>query len=252
MNALGNLGNAHGDRYEAAKAEECYREALELARELDDKQSEARSLGALGRAHDSRGEHRQAVHMFRRRLALARRTKDLRGQARGLKDLGSSSRQAGHPRRAAVLLRRSVRMFEDLGDGYEHGNALNSLGAALAELGDIGGARGCFEDARRLGREEENPSLEAFAVGNLGNIAGEIEGDQCRAVELYEEQYEIAHHVGDKTNQAIGRWNVAIIHGREGRMSEAIRHGREALRLYEETGDVRAAEVEEQIRTWEG
>lgn len=251
MNALGNLGNAHGDRYEAARAEECYREVLDIARELGDKRSEAQTLGALGRAHDSRGEHRKAASMFRRRLALARQTEDLRSQARALKDLGSSCRQAGYPRRASVLLRRSVQMLENLGDRYEQGNALNSLGGALAELGDIGGARDCFEDAMRLAREEENPSLEAFSVGNLGNIAGEIEGDQDKALELYNKQIEIARHVGDKTNHAIASWNVAVTHWREGRMPEAIQYGREALRLYEETGHARAEEVREWLRGWE-
>lgn len=252
MNALGNLGNAHGDRYELVEAEECYREVLEIARELGDEQSEAQSLGALGRAHDSRGESRQAIRMFRRRLALARQTGGRRSEARALKDLGSSCRQAGRPRRASVLLRKSVQMFDDQVDRYEQGEALNSLGAALVDDGDVAGAKYCFERARVLGREEENPSLEAFAVGNLGNIAGEIERDQDRALELYEEQREIARRARDKTNQATANWNIAVAHWRDDRVPEAVLYGREALRLYEETGDDRAAEeVGEWIYQWE-
>lgn len=198
MVALGNLGNAHGDRYDdEAKAEERYREVLEIARELGNVGFEAQALGALGEAHDSRGEHREAVRKFRRRLALARQIEDLRSQARALKQLGSSFRQAGRPCRAAVLLRRSVGMFEDLGDRNEQGNALNSLGGALAELRDPTGAKECFEEALVLAREEENASLEAFAVGNLGGVAGELEGDQDRALELYAEQLEIAKRAAD-------------------------------------------------------
>lgn len=213
---------------------------------------EAQALGALGEAHDSRGEHREAVRKFRRRLALARQIEDLRRQARALKQLGSSFRQAGRSCRAAVLLRRSVGMFEDLGDRNEQGNALNSLGGALAELRDPTGAKECFEKALVLAREEENASLEAFAVGNLGGVAGELEGDQDRALELYAEQLEIAKRAADKTNQAIASWNIAVTHQREGRTPEAIRSGREALRLYEETHDARAEEVREWVREWEG
>lgn len=252
MVALGNLGNAYGDLYDEASAEECYREVLNIAQELGDVRFEAQALGALGEADAGRGEHGEAICKYRRRLELARKIEDLRSQARALRELGSSLRQAGHPCRAAVLLRRSVEMFQDLGDRNEQGKALNSLGAALAELGEPVEAKECFKSARGLAREEENPSMEAFAVGNIGNVAGEIEGDQEQALELYEEQFEIAEHAADKTNQAIASWNIAVTHWREDRVSEAIRRGHEALRLYEETSDRRAEEVKEWLEQWEG
>lgn len=251
MIAFGNLGNAHGAYYDKVKAEECYREVLDLAQELDNLGFEAQALGALGEAHNSRGEHREAVRKFRRRLALARRIQDLRSQARALKHLGSSFRQVGRPCRASVLLRRSVEMFKALGDRNEQGHALNSLGTALAELEDPKEAKECFENARVLAQEEENTSLEAFAVGNLGGVAGELEGDNDRALGLYMEQLKIAKRAAEKTNQAIASWNIALAHWKGGRMPEAIRSGRDALRLYEETYDRRAEEVRERLREWE-
>jgi tetratricopeptide (TPR) repeat protein len=237
MNILGNLGNAYGDRYEVAKAEECYREVLEKARELGDKASEAQALGALGRAHDDRGEYREAASMFRRRLVLERQTEDIRGQAWALKDL--------------VLLSRSVQMFEALGYRYQQSNALNSLGAGLADLGDVTGAKNCFQSAMRLGREEENYSLEAFAVGNLGNLVWVFEKDQDRALELYRRQLEIAEGSEDKTNQAIANRNIAIVYSEAGQMPEAICYGHEAKRLFKETGDARAGEVADWVHRWE-
>ncbi len=251
MEALGNLGNAHLTRYEAAKAEDCYRQVLEIAQEVGNERFEAQALGALGEGHLSRGEHRQATRMFRQRLALARKIEDKRSEAGALKELGSSCRQAGRPCRASVLLRRSLQIFVDLGDRNEQGNALNSLGVALSELGDSAGAKDCFEKALRLAREEENPRSEALALGNLGILAGEMEGDQERAREFYDAQLKIAERVADKTSQAIASWNIAVSYWMEDQIPEAVRYGREALRLYEETGDARAGQVREWVHQQE-
>jgi tetratricopeptide (TPR) repeat protein len=95
-------------------------------------------------------------------------------------------------------------------------------------------------------------ALRPSALGNLGNIAGEVEGDQERALALYQEQLEIAKSVADKTNQAIASWNVSVTHWKQGSKPEAIRYGREASRLYEETNDARAEKVREVVRRWEG
>jgi tetratricopeptide (TPR) repeat protein len=252
MEALGNLGNAYLRDYEAAKGEECHRQVLDIAQQVGDKQFEAQALGALGEAHDSRGEHPQAQRMFRQRLTLARQIEDLRSEARALRELGTSSRRAGCPYRACVLLRSSLRLFETLGDRNEQGNVLNALGIALAELNDLARAKDCFGRALVLAREEEAPRLEADVVGNLGKVADQIEGDSERAIELFEEQFEIANSAGDKINQANASLSIAAIHSMEDRLQEAISHGRRALHLYEEIGDARAGEAAaECIQRWE-
>jgi len=142
-------------------------------------------------------------------------------------------------------------MFGDLGNYNEQGEALNSLGIVFVELGDNTGAKDCFEKALMLALEEENPRLEARALGNLGNIAKDIEGNREQALEFYAGQLKTAERVADKSSQAIANWNIAVVYWERGQRPEAVRYGREALRLYEDTGDARAGKVREELHRWE-
>jgi predicted ATPase/DNA-binding SARP family transcriptional activator len=102
----------------------------------------------------------------------------------------------------------------------ERATAAEQLGRAL-------------EVFRALGDEQEI----ARTTAELGHVAVEA-GDLDRATQLYTESIEQFGRLGHSTRQAVALSNLAAIEDRRGESATAAEHGRQAIALQRENGDV--------------
>jgi tetratricopeptide (TPR) repeat protein len=115
--------NVIGD-HSGAAVFEYHRQALEAARNADDRVAEGAALDDLGSAYAARGDFRQAVDHHKRAVAIARALDDRQAEAIYLRNLGLAlprladaepdQRQA-HLSQAADALRQAIDLFDTIG-----------------------------------------------------------------------------------------------------------------------------------------
>ncbi|WXT99577.1 MAG: Photosystem I assembly protein Ycf3 [Catillopecten margaritatus gill symbiont] len=78
--ALGNLGLAYARLGKVDKAIEYYQQALEISREIKDRQGEGSDLGNLGVAYADLGKVDKAIEYYQQALEISREIKDRQGE----------------------------------------------------------------------------------------------------------------------------------------------------------------------------
>lgn len=112
--ALGGLGRAHAANGDAAKGLAHLTESLQLAVKYRSKFQEAFAHLFLGNMHREGGRFDTAVREYARTLTLARELGDKDVEAKALKGLMSALRAQGHTRLAIVYGKRAVNEYQRL------------------------------------------------------------------------------------------------------------------------------------------
>jgi tetratricopeptide (TPR) repeat protein len=147
-------------------------------------------------------------------LALAESV-DMLGHLHGAKELFSLANQVG----------------VTCGSGAVAGDAAHFLGRAHRRLGAWEESEHWCGVAQDMGNALDDGRMSALAANGLGNTARE-KGNLPRAIELHRQSLEWGQADGDRFVQGIGHHDLMTDEMRSGRVSSAIRHGWQAVRLY--------------------
>jgi predicted ATPase/DNA-binding SARP family transcriptional activator len=173
LHRAGTLVQLQGD---FDHARERYREALDLARELDDRQLMADSLHSLGLLAAVQGDPEAAFRHYEPGAALQRELDDRWGLSVTLNNMGIAHIYQGEYRQALPLLGECLEHKRELGDPQGIAYALNNLGTVHYWIGDLPAARRYAADSLILKEQLGDEQGIATSLANLGRIAGE-EGD---------------------------------------------------------------------------
>ncbi|WP_185443219.1 tetratricopeptide repeat protein [Kribbella qitaiheensis] len=146
----------------SAEAISWYQQALDVFIEIGDSAGEGWVLTALAVSCRSAGRDREALEHHRRSLGLVLGT-DHRVEAEAYNAYGDTLALLGRHLEAADAYRSALDLVATIGDRYEHGRALQGLGAVAAATGNLPEARARWTSARRIFAELEVP--EADEVG---------------------------------------------------------------------------------------
>jgi predicted ATPase/serine/threonine protein kinase len=185
--AAGVLAAEQGD---FAASDSLFKESLQIARSIGDKQSIAVSLNALAlNARDS-GDLPASRALSEESLALWREIHDLPAVARGLSNLANVVKLQGDFAYAGALSQESLAIFSQLGDGIGYAWALNHQGDVARDQGDSVAARILFEQSLASFRELNDSWGIGGSLADLGNLAREQQ-DYRTADTLYRESLQI-------------------------------------------------------------
>jgi tetratricopeptide (TPR) repeat protein len=95
-------------------------------------------------------------------------------------------------------------------------------------------AIGCFEEALRLARDNNEKQGEAAWLGNLGNCIAEL-GQNSRAIEYFEQALAILREVGDKEGEATALDNLGNRYTEIGQLARAVDLHKQALDIDRQT-----------------
>ncbi len=112
--SLGNLGSAYLSLGEYGKAIDFYQQSLAIIQEIGDREGVAISLGNLGSAYLSLGEYGKAIDLFQQSLAIKREIGDQEGEGLALSNLGYLYEQQKQPELAIVFYKQSVIVREGI------------------------------------------------------------------------------------------------------------------------------------------
>jgi DNA-binding CsgD family transcriptional regulator len=186
-----------------ARTGEYYREAVELARDLDDPRAVAMSLNRLGNWYSNVGSYAEARRLSEEALGVFRASGDDLGEAQTLDLLAMACYQGGALTDGARYYREALPRLEAAGD-------LRTLTSALASIQIAGG----------------NYQTDIFpAALSLQEARGFGE----RAVE-------IARRTGWRSAESYALWQLAFCLGPQGEYTLALQNAREALAIAREIG----------------
>ncbi|MCZ8308225.1 MAG: tetratricopeptide repeat protein [Microcystis sp. LE19-98.1E] len=167
-NSLGNLGIAYGSLGQYQKAIEFYQQSLTIAKEIGDRQGEANSLGNLGNAYRSLGQYQKAIEYHQQSLAIDREIKNRQGEAASLGNLGNAYSSLGQYQKAIEYLQQQLTIAKEIGDRQGEANSLGNLGIAYGSLGQYQKAIEYHQQSLAINREIGDRAGEALSLNNLG------------------------------------------------------------------------------------
>jgi tetratricopeptide (TPR) repeat protein len=117
--------------------------------------------------------------------------------------------RAGRPREARDWMTVALPLIEKRNDRSALRQAVNLMGAANFELGELTSAAASFERALALGHLEDDDLLVARATNNLGAIAN-IRGERELALSMYTIAVAAYQRLGQPRGLAVAYHNMAI------------------------------------------
>lgn len=265
------------DRGSLSEAADCFRHCLDLARQLDDINSQAVAHGCLGSVAMLQGDYPGARAEFESALALRTSTGDGLGQARSLNDLAMCDLRLGRSEDALRALGRSLALTVTDADGRVRAETLESMGRVHLDRGELKEALRFFKDCLAIQESMRDPPRVAASLDSIGKVyhrlsmpeesfaafrqAYEIRrglpdrrataatANNLATVHYTQGQFEEAEAllgealsgflaVGHKTGVAAAHSNLGLVCADQGRMEQAEEHHRRALRIREDLGDV--------------
>ena len=253
-----------------------YNRAIDLYRELQDREREGDTLTVAGSVYRSAGQSDKAVGYFEQALAIRRETKDTRGEGTALRNLGNTNldlsqyeKATGYYEQAVAIFRElkdaqlEARMLFNLGIPYSRrnqnekaiayfeqalaksreaqdrlleGRALTSLGWSNSLLDQDAKAVGYFDQALAINRETKDRNGEGATLIDLGTTYANL-GDFHKAIDYYEQALAINREIKDRRNEGMTLENLGWAYSNLKQYNQAIGYGEQALAIQRETKD---------------
>lgn len=163
---------------------------------------------------------RGAVERYGQSLDIWRELAAREREADILLRLGWAHRSLEDEEAAETVLQEARKLYEEVGDRYGEGLALNSLGGLRIWRRKDQEALGWIERALAIGRELDNVFLEAESLTNLGIVYGRL-GQTDASIAAYSEARDDYEKLGELFHVARTRSNLAFLLIRKGELRKA-------------------------------
>jgi tetratricopeptide (TPR) repeat protein/transcriptional regulator with XRE-family HTH domain len=234
--ALNDLGSLRRLTGDYPGAAVALEEALSICRDLGDRQGRANALSNMGVVRGVTGDYPGAAVALEEALSICRDLGDRLGQANALTNLGVVGYLTGDYPGAAVALEEALDIRRDLGDRQGQATALTNLGDVRQRTGDHQGAAVALEEALDICRDLGDRGGEAETLNDLGDVR-RLNGDYPGAAVALEEALEICRDLGSRLGQANALTNLGVVRYLTGDYPGAAAALEEALDIRRDLGD---------------
>jgi tetratricopeptide (TPR) repeat protein len=243
---LTNLGHCHLRLGDYRQAIDLHTQALAIARDIGNRQSEGNALGNLANCHMMLGDCQLAIDLHTEALTIFRDIGHRGGDSTQLINLGNCHARLGDYRQAIDLYTQALAIARDIGDRYLEGIALGDLGLCHYFLGDYRRAIDLHTQALAIDRDIGDRQGEGTDLGNLGNCHYRL-GDYRRAIDLHAQALAMALEVGDRYGEANALDYLGQAWLASGDARRAVTLLEQAVSIADTTGDFEPAA---EARSW--
>jgi CHAT domain-containing protein/tetratricopeptide (TPR) repeat protein len=221
--------NAHHiSQYQSAL--ELWQSALNIYRELSNRQGEAFSLYYLGNTYDSLGDYLQAIDFYQQSLAIAHELGDRQVEAASLNGLGLAYNWLGDYSQAIDFCQQSLTIARELGDYQDEAASLGNLGLVYNRLGDYLQSIDFYQQSLTIANKIRDRQIEAASFNGLGNAYTNI-GDYPQAINFYQKSLAIARELGDRQIEAASLNDIGGAYGNLRDYPQAIDFHQQSLAM---------------------
>ena len=235
---LRRLAVTHEILREFPEALVCYQEALQVSRNLGDRQEERAILATM--AHLYRQQLRDfhaALPCYQQSLALWEETGEDVGRLALLKGLGATCWNLGRYEEAAAAFEQALQIVEAAEDQAEQAAVRSSLGVVAGNLRRYATALTHLQEGLAIAKAMVDLRAQGYILNALGNVYYEI-GDQPMAKDCYQQAVQLRRRMRDRQGEGWSCYYLGRAHGEAEELSNAQEYQEQALSLATETGDV--------------
>jgi tetratricopeptide (TPR) repeat protein len=234
--SLGGLGSAYSRVGRNRESIAYYEQALEIAREIGDRQGEGTWLGNLGDTYNSLGRYQEAIAYTEQALDIARQVGDRAGEGTWLGSLGDTYNSLGRYQEAIAYTEQALSIAREIEDRANENGVLGSLGNTYSNLGRYQEAIAYYKQALEIAREIGDRQGEAVCLGNLGNPYYRM-GQYHESIDYYNQALAIDREIGDLSGEATDLGNLGNNYSTLGQIDRAMECYEESLSVSREIGD---------------
>jgi len=163
-------GNILLNRLSADDLKTWCQRSISIAKQLNSREAELSPLTLLGLVHESVGEYGSAVEVFREAIDLANELEDQRGAALVYQHLGRALADSGRLYEAIENYEHAKQIWCNLGEHEKEGKVIADIGLAYSGLRETSRAIGHLQSVVDNARKDGNELDEANALANLANV----------------------------------------------------------------------------------
>jgi len=241
--ALGGLGTVYGHIGQNKRAIAYHQQQLNLACEISDLREEIQALAEIGRSLCSLSRYRDAIQSFKEALDANDRLQDSKLESYILGQLGQTYCMFGNHPETIRILSHSLQVSEQLGRKNEICMALNTLGNSYCFLAQIDRAIECQQKSLRVASEMNYFFTQAIALNSLGVIYSYWLQNYPKALEYFEQAFEVYKKLGDRKRTAITLSSVSFCQAYCQNNEIAMENAQQALEIACELNDSHAKGV---------
>ena len=213
-----------------------YQESLAIKRRINDRRGMAASFGELAQVAERLGQLEDAERMYRSALETNRELGNRTGVAAGLLNLASLlADELGRTEEALPMLREVLQLHRDSGNTSGEALALNAIGNAYLNRGDLLNAQTYFERSLELRERIGAPSGISDTLHNIGVTALSL-GKTDNAIVTLQRALEWRRKSQDETVAAIDSHALGQAFEAQGRFGAAVSTNSDALLSYRASG----------------
>ncbi|MGJ5675312.1 MAG: tetratricopeptide repeat protein [Nostochopsis sp.] len=229
-----------GKQFQASQfttALQSWEQALQIYREIKDREGEGAALGNLGNAYGALGNYPKAIEYHQQGLKLAREIKDRKSEVKVLAYLGVAYDALGNYSTAIKYYEQSLKLAREIKDPLYESQVLGNLGIAYNALGKYLTAIEHYKKSLKLIREiKDRKGDEVKVIANLGIPYFNL-GDYSTAIKYYEQSLKLAREIKDRKTESQSLVNLAAAYGALGNYPKTIEYCQQSLKLARETNN---------------
>ena len=237
---LGNLYNKMGLNQKKNNAyPQAYRhhqKALEIYQSLNLAEGKANTLNYMGSLHLQRGRYDSARVYYHRSLEIKRRIKDTLGTINTLNNLALVHKNTGQYERAIELPRQAYDLGKTLDRPLIQASILNFIGSVHFKVHQFNQARKHYRQALGLRKNSNDRPSMARSYNNLSLVFRSTEQYDSALVYM-KKALEIRKKLANKHLIASSLNNIGSIYWKQGQYDQALRYYLQALEMRNATND---------------
>jgi len=233
--ALNNIGYVNGTKGNISKQLDYYKQALEINKEIENKEGIAICLNNIGSLYKRQGDIPEALENHFSSLKIQEEIGNKEGIANSLNNIAVIFEIQGDDQQAIEYYLKSLRIREEL--GYKQGIAtsLNNIGHYYGAIGDTAKALEYFYRSLEIRKEIKNKKDIAISYGNIGGVYWDM-GNIPKALNYYKLSLAIFEELSYKKGIANTLKNIGNIEFEMGEMGEAQKNALKSLTIAREIG----------------
>lgn len=248
--SLGNLGVAYRHSGRVDIAIHYFLQALDIAKEIGDRQCEEIHLVNLGKSYVDEDRLGRAIDYFHKAKTIAEKFNNRKNAENHLCNLGNIYYSLGNMEQAIICYQKALAITREIGDRRSEGTALGYLGRVYINWHHTDWGIAFCQQALAIAREIGDRRGEGNHIGNLG-IAYCNLGQMDQAIFHYQQALSIAREIGDLKGVGADLSNLGYAYQKLGQSDLAKQFWQEALQIFEEIHSPKAFAVRQQLESLE-